>query len=95
MLQFPLPDLEDIWDLSPAQHKSSFDDVVEPRERRFPFYYWYATRVFRIKGAGNRFPLPKCVVWSIRAFAPNYPGEAYSGGDTPPPEWIAQSTSSV
>lgn len=41
MQQIPLPDLEDIWDWSPAQNKHAFADIRDPREKRFPFYYWF------------------------------------------------------
>ncbi len=85
--EHPLPDLEDVWNLSPAQRITRFEDITEPDEQRYPLYYYYATRVFRTIGQGNRFKLPACVVWSIRLKYPD--SENSYVEDVPiPPSWV-------
>jgi hypothetical protein len=47
---------------------------MNPKEKRFLLYYWYATSVYQFRGKGNRVNLPNCLVWAIRALYPEPSG---------------------
>jgi hypothetical protein len=50
---------------------------MNPKEKRFLLYYWYATSVYQFRGKGNQVNLPNCLVWAIHALYPE-PNGNYS-----------------
>ena len=49
-------------------------EEMEPKEKRFLFYYYYATSVYQFHGSGNRVDLPKCLLTAIRNAFPEPTG---------------------
>ena len=51
--------------------------AMDPSLQRNLLYYWFATNIYFVKGAGNRKVLPDCLVCLIRMSYPNKKGVPY------------------
>jgi hypothetical protein len=79
-LEHPPPDFDDVKG-APRGTKRALEADVTNRVRRYALYYFYATCIYKVFGAGTRVQLPKCVVAAVRAKYPNPVGEAYCSDD--------------
>ncbi|KAL7547930.1 hypothetical protein ACHAWF_011205 [Thalassiosira exigua] len=46
-------------------------EMMTPRDKRFLFYYYYATTVYQFHGRGNRVELPECLKMAVRQLYPD------------------------
>ena len=60
-------------------YSDKFVSDMEPREKRFLCYWWWAVNVFSVRGKGQRGKLPKCVTDHIYSLHKNENGEARIG----------------
>ena len=69
---YPLPALEtakancQFWGYSADNPWAAADEEVRMSHAQNLLYWWFATNIYSIHGAGNRLPLPCCLIRLIR-----------------------------